>query len=50
MMKTLYRDSITALDRGLKLKFLRGPNEDLQSNSRGALSRWHNNGGTWTLL
>ena len=38
------------LKKCLKLKLLRGPNEDLQSNPRAALWRWRNNGATCTLL
>jgi len=34
---------------GLKLKLLRRPNEDLESNPRATLWRWRNNGGTWGL-
>jgi len=33
--------------RGLKLKLLCGPHEDLQGNLRVAWWRWRNNSGTW---
>jgi len=35
-------------NRGLKLKLLHGPHEDLQGNPRAALWRWRNNSGAWT--
>jgi len=38
------------LQQSLKLKLLRGPNEDILSNPRAALWRCCNNGDTWTLL
>jgi len=52
---TLYDKSIRCrrdycLQQSLKLKLLRGPNEDLQSNPRAAFWRWRNNVGAWTLL
>jgi len=42
--------SVSTYTRGLKLKFLWGPNEDAWSNLRATLWRWRNNGGTWTSL
>ena len=45
-----YPHTIDQGSQTLKLKLLRGPNQDLWSNPRVALWRWHNSGGTWTLL
>jgi len=37
-----------SVSRGLKLKLLRGPHEDLKGNPRAALWRGRNSRGTWT--